>query len=210
MLETIRDHCAQHGLRILSGFHPTPDTTLLMLGYGGPAMWESFKYSPEYQDGLSDPLDHWSERIITQIAKDAKAIPHFPFGDAPMPVLTWAQHSEPLWASPIGLNIHSERGLWSSWRGALEFDTHIPLPTTALTEKPCLTCTSQPCRTTCPVGAFTDAGYDTAICRAYLRSEAGQDCLTKGCKARRACPVGQDYIHSPTQAEFHMRAFLKG
>jgi hypothetical protein len=32
--------------------------------------------------------------------------------------------------------------------------------------------------------------------------------MTRACLARRACPVGAEYIYRPAQAEFHMAAFL--
>jgi hypothetical protein len=63
---------------------------------------------------------------------------------------------------------------------------------------------------TCPVGAFSDAGYDVAACATYLESAAGADCMGAGCRARRACPVGPDEAYGPEQANFFMRAFLRG
>jgi hypothetical protein len=30
-----------------------------------------------------------------------------------------------------------------------------------------------------------------------------------GCRARRACPVGQSWRYTPAQAEFHMRPFRR-
>jgi len=50
-----------------------------------------------------------------------------------------------------------------------------------------------------------DAGRP--IC--HVASEAGQTCVTGGCLARRACPVGRAYIQTPAQAQFHMKAFLR-
>jgi epoxyqueuosine reductase len=40
-------------------------------------------------------------------------------------------------------------------------------------------------------------------------TDAGSDCVSLGCRARQHCPVGLNYIYSPPQAGFHMRAFLK-
>jgi hypothetical protein len=67
----------------------------------------------------------------------------------------------------------------------------------------------KPCLTACPVGAFTPAGYNVPACVAHIAAPAGADCMTEGCRARRACPVGPQYRHIPAQAEFHQRAFLE-
>jgi hypothetical protein len=44
-------------------------------------------------------------------------------------------------------------------------------------------------------------------CLDHIRSPAGGNCLESGCRARRACPVGQEYANEPAQARFHMSAF---
>jgi hypothetical protein len=31
--------------------------------------------------------------------------------------------------------------------------------------------------------------------------------MASGCLARRACPVGKDYVYDPAQMQFHMTAF---
>jgi hypothetical protein len=41
-----------------------------------------------------------------------------------------------------------------------------------------------------------------------LETKEGEDCMTLGCRARRACPVGREFTYVPDQAGFHMRAFL--
>jgi hypothetical protein len=59
------------------------------------------------------------------------------------------------------------------------------------------------------VEAFGQSGYDVPRCVAHLDSPAGSECLSGGCLARRACPVGRNYAYSAQQAEFHTRAFLQ-
>ncbi len=76
-------------------------------------------------------------------------------------------------------------------------------------ERPCDTCVERPCLTTCPVEAFSQSGYDVPRCVAHVDSPAGVECLTGGCLARRACPVGREYAYQAEQAEFHTRAFVK-
>jgi hypothetical protein len=62
----------------------------------------------------------------------------------------------------------------------------------------------------CPVGAFSEAAYDVPACVGFLKSASGADCMARGCQARLACPVGADDAYGPEQANFFMRAFLRG
>jgi hypothetical protein len=90
----------------------------------------------------------------------------------------------------------------------LAFSEHIDLPPPDLRPSPCDSCIDRPCLTACPVDAFTSAGYDVSSCVAHIAAPAGADCVSNGCLARRACPVGVQYRHLPEQARFHQRAFL--
>ena len=67
---------------------------------------------------------------------------------------------------------------------------------------------SRPCLSACPVGAFTDAGYDVEACARHLHAPAGCECRDRGCLARRACPVGTEHAYGPAQSAFHMAAFM--
>lgn len=190
------------GLRRL-GDCPDGDMTITLIGPDEPAFWPVFETSPEYGDGQPDPMDRWSKRVITDVARQLKGAPLFPFGGPPYaPFFTRAKASGVFWAAPIGFLVHADAGLFVSFRGAIRWKTPVTTPTT---RKPCKTCAA-PCATACPVGAF-DHGYDVAACKAHVASEAGCDCRTRGCLARRACPVGQG-TRLPAQAAFHMEAFL--
>ncbi|MDX8354198.1 ferredoxin [Cognatiyoonia sp. IB215182] len=199
---SLNDALRPHGLRSL-GDCPDGLDTITLIGPDEPRLWAIFTESAEYQDGAANPLDRWSQRVITAIADDLGAEPLFPFGGPPYaPFFTWAVQSGRFWASPIGFLVHDEVGLFVSFRGALRQKGVLTPPST---EKPCTTC-PQPCATACPVGAFDD-GYDVAACKAHAISAADVDCRTGGCLARRACPVGQG-LRLPAQAAFHMEAFL--
>lgn len=177
--------------------------TITLIGPDEPRFWEVFCRSPEYRDNRPDPMDRWSKRVLTQIARTHQAEPVFPFGGPPFaPFFPWAVNSKQNWASPIGFLVHAEAGLFVSFRGALR--SAGPTAPPALS-KPCDSC-KQPCTTACPVHAFAD-GYDVETCKAHVTSAAGQDCRTGGCLARRACPVGQGNRVS-AQAAFHMESFL--
>jgi hypothetical protein len=185
--------------------------TIVLAGMAGREGWSAFAASAEASDGLADPLDRWSRRVIEALAGELGGKALFPFGGPPfLPFQQWAQRAEPVHPSPIGLLIHPHYGLWHSYRGALAFREALIVPEPAAVPSPCETCTGRWCLKTCPAEAFSEAGYDVAACAGHLRSAVGADCMGFGCRARRACPVGADYVYTPDQAQFHMRAFLRG
>ena len=185
--------------------------TIVLVGLVGREGWSAFAASPEANDGLDEPLDRWSQRLIEALARELDAQALFPFGDPPfLPFQRWAQRAEPVHSSPIGLLIHPYYGLWHSYRGALGFREELAVPEPAAAPSPCESCSGRWCLKTCPVGAFSEEGYDVAACAGYLRTTVGADCMAAGCRARRACPVGADHAYGPEQAHFFMRAFLRG
>ena len=165
------------GLALRGGFHPNPGDlvppmpdgqpagTLLMLGWTGGVQWPVFAAAPELADGAPHPLDRWSRRLIDSMAQEFGAAALYPFGGPPFqPFLRWAPRAEAVHASPLGLLMHPEWGLWHAWRGALAFAERLDLPAPDRRASPCDTCATRPCR-----GA---AGF---------------------AQARRACPVGVPY-----------------
>jgi hypothetical protein len=178
--------------------------TLLLVGPDEPRFWGIFKQSAVYQDGQPDPLDRWSKSVLDPLAKQCGGHALYP-SDGPSyhPFYTWALRTGLSWASPIGFLVHDQVGLFASYRGALL----LPWDVEARTGKrPCDTCADEPCKTACPVNAFANS-YDVETCKSHLRKPVGGDCMTTGCAARRACPVGQGN-RLPAQAAFHMEAFL--
>ena len=176
--------------------------TLVLLGPDEPDFWPMFTQTPEYNDSDPNPMDRWSRRIIDSIAKRVNGAAYYPFGGEPfLPFFTWAIRTGQAWASPIGFLVHDRAGLFASYRGAVWIPQDRPIkPTT----QPCLTCDA-PCKTACPVDAFAQ-GYDVAACKSHVKIPQGTSCLSDGCRARRACPVGVGR-RLPAQATFHMAAF---
>ncbi|OWU73525.1 ferredoxin [Marinibacterium profundimaris] len=200
------------GLMVMGAEHiadapPDAPATRILLGTG-PAFWDILRQAPEGRDGAPDPVDRYSTRVMTALASRFGATADFPFGGPPYaPFIAWARASGRAWPSPTGMLVHDTAGLMISYRGALTLPGHIPVPA-ALGQSPCLTCPDQPCATACPVGALSaDRPYDVPACHGFLDSEAGQDCLTRGCIARRACPVSQAFGRDPAQSAHHMAAF---
>ncbi len=184
--------------------------TLVLVGMAGRAGWDAFAASGEARDGAEHPLDRWSRRVIDGLAQNLGAAALYPFGGPPhFPFQRWAQRCEPVHPSPLGLLIHPIYGLWHSYRGALGFAEALDLPAIEATPSPCDSCAAKPCLGACPVGAFVVGGYDVPACVGRLKSAAGADCMERGCRARRACPVGAELVQGADQAAFAMRAFLR-
>ena len=177
----------------------------------GRSGWGVFAASPEARDGLDHPLDRWSRRVIGRLARDLGATPLFPFGGPPFwPFQQWARRAEPVHPSPIGVLIHPRYGLWHSYRGALGLSEALAFPEPSAVPSPCESCSGRWCLCACPVGAYSAAGYDVAACVGHLKSTVWADCMGFGCRARRACPVGAEHAYGAEQANFLMRAFLRG
>ena len=203
---------AEHGLILRGGFHPGSDEaelagvgTVVLVGNAGPAMWEAFA---PHIDAAPNPLDRWTRRVLEPIARKFGARAAFPFGEPHWPFQRWARRAESLHPSPLGVLIHPEYGLWHAWRGALLFDEILALPARQEAASPCDSCVDKPCLTACPVGAFSRAGYDVDACAGHLSGPAA-DCLSIGCRARNACPVGGAWRYPEAQLHFHMAAFAR-
>jgi hypothetical protein len=189
-------------------FCPEPLQHLVLIGpKGGRDWWESVTTAPEWLDGTPDPLDRWSRRVLDGIARHFQGQALYPSDGPPYPpFFRWAQDSGNLWQSPVGMLVHADAGLWVSFRGALAVPFDVNLPPA---RNPCLACAVQPCKPACPVNALSANGYDVAACHAFLDSTDGQDCLSRGCQARRACPASQSHARLAVQSAYHMSRFHK-
>ncbi len=210
---------AEIGLAVRGAFHPKPGEfggalsshgTVVLLGFTGGLQWPHFADAPEAHDALPHPLDRWSRRMIGSLAHEFDARAAYPSGQpaAPVPFQQLARRCEPVHASPIGLLIHPRWGLWHAYRGALLMPPVMALPPPVETRSPCTSCRSRPCLSGCPVNAFGVDGYRLEACVAHVLSDGGRECRERGCLARRACPVGEDFRYGADQAQFHMQAFL--
>jgi hypothetical protein len=107
------------GLAFRGAFHPepadavpavagaAPSLTVVLLGWTGGDQWPVFAASPEFHDGLSDPLNRWSKRLIDGIANEFEGAAFYPFGGPPwLDFQAWALRAEPVHRSPLGLLIH--------------------------------------------------------------------------------------------------------
>ena len=218
MIETLDTALARHGLAPAGAFHPTGAdgvlegiATLVLVGGRtgtGEGLWRAFTASPEFADGLADPLDRWSRRVLEAIAAERDGRALFPFDGPPwLPFPRWAARGEGARPSPVGMQVSPSRGLWLSYRGALGFTRRLDLPPVAEAH-PCPACPA-PCRTACPVDAFAGGAYDVDRCAAHVGSSGGRACREGGCLVRHACPAGRAAAPPAAQSAFHMAAFLR-
>ena len=212
MLIRIERALAPHGLVLRGGFHPGNDEaglegvgTVVLVGNAGSAMWEAFM---PHIDDERNPLDRWTKRVIDPIAEEFSARAIYPFGAEVPPFQRWALRAETVYPSPLGILIHPEYGLWHAYRVALLFSERLELPAHSTAPSPCDTCADKPCLSACPVGAFSGTAYDVGACAAHLASSE-QTCLGSGCRARNACPVGEEWRYPEAQTRFHMAAFSR-
>ncbi|MEL6585339.1 MAG: ferredoxin [Pseudomonadota bacterium] len=189
---------APHALDLLGGLHQD-DSTIYLLGPNPARFWSHLSAQPEA--GGPDPIDTWSRRALTDLATELGAVPRFPFGTPAQPFISWALKAGCA-QSPVGLLVHPDQGLWVSFRGALVFPGHHPLP--VLRDSPCQTCADTPCLTACPVQALTADGYDLPTCHGHL-DDPVNDCMARGCAVRRTCPASP--LRAAAQSAHHMRAF---
>ncbi|MFD1326406.1 ferredoxin [Mycoplana ramosa] len=219
--EMIRAAFAPHGLFLrgtvnFAGNEPAPvlssgerAASIALIGNVGSSIWPAFR---AWQEGRSDrggidPLDAWSKAIIGPVAVELGATAWFPSDPPWQPFQQWAMRAEGLRASPLGILIHPQYGLWHGYRGALGFAHPLDGVEPPAPDHPCDRCPDTPCLTHCPVAAVAPYGFDVAACRSHLRTEAGQaSCMVFGCLARNACPVGAEHRYVADQLRFHMAA----
>jgi len=206
----------RHGLALRGGLHPGPGDsvppgpagkrpgTLVLVGVVGGRIWTHFEGC---RGEGRDPLDAWTRDIVDEVAARAGAVPVYPNDKPFWPFQQWARRAEAVFPSPLGLLIHPVYGLWHAYRAAILLPGRIDLPDVQPARSPCDACRDKPCLSRCPVGAFSPAGYDVPKCAGHLAGAAGEPCLSGGCRARDACPVGAAYRYPDPQIRFHMAAF---
>lgn len=222
LLNEISAALGARGLRLRGGFalvqdldqavldHAPRTRTLLLVGNVGSELWERSGQAILAM-GEPDPLDRWTRREIAPIAAAHGGTALFPFDGPPYwPFQRWAARAEGVSASPLGILIHPEFGLWHAYRAAILLPLPVALPAPGNRPHPCDACADRPCLSTCPVGAFTDNGYDVDHCARHVKATmlVAGDCYRGGCRARLACPVGAAWRYQADHAGFHMRAFL--
>ncbi len=184
--------------------------SVLLVGQAGDAPWPHFlRWRARQSETLANPLDTWSREVIGEVAARFGARAVSPSDRPYLPFQQWAMRAEGLKPSPLGILMHPEYGLWHAYRGALLFDVEIPIQAPREVIHLCDLCAGKPCLKSCPVDAYSDAGFAYAACRGHVRSPKGEPCRTGGCLDRNACPYGVAYRYAADEQAFHMAAFMR-
>lgn len=217
-IEDIRAALSPHGIFLRGVLHFDGDgpempvgraQTVVLLGNIGGSMWPAFSAWRERNALVADPLDVWSADVIRPVAAAMGGTAWFPSEKPWQPFQRWAMRAEGLKASPLGILVHPEYGLWHGYRGAIGFREAIEYQQPSFRSHPCDHCPGKPCLTACPAGAVAPHRFDVPACRSYLGGEGEGTCMPAGCNARNACPVGAQYRYPVAQLRFHMDALSR-
>ncbi len=184
--------------------------TVLLFGNIGSSMWPAFSKG---RIDEPDAMDQWTRRTVEKLVPGlteaiGPSAALFPFGSPPHhPFQKWAMRAGSVFSSPLGPLIHPVYGMWHAYRTAIVCSSVLDIEVRKKVSSPCDSCVDKPCLSTCPVSAFGPDGLDLVACANHMASDLGKDCLSGNCLARRACPIGQDYIYSSEQSRFHMQIF---
>ncbi len=222
MTDNVVEMTEAAGFTVLGGFPPgagdavpdvydtTPARSLLLIANAGPGMFLRFARE---RDPDRDTLDAWCEDVLKPIAARAGMRAVFPWQRPYLPFQKWAMKAGAGRPSPLGMNIHPEYGLWYGFRAAFISAREIgATDRPPAGDHPCDSCSDKPCLSACPVDAFANgksSPFNSAACVSYLNSQDGNLCLSTGCAARLACPVGKDHAYSQQQIRFHLSAFYR-
>jgi len=193
-LELSENECAK-------GYEGFVGQKALLIGNAGPDMWRELSLSAEYGDGAPNPMNRWTKRVLDVISDDYEARAVYPFDEPYWPFQRLAQKAIGVKASPLGILMHPEYGLWHAFRGLLIFsETHefvsqinVLIQNAQNLIHPCDTCEEKPCLTACPVDAFTGERLEVDKCFTHLDDGAQPHCMSLGCQA--------------AQVKFHMKAY---
>ncbi len=219
-LDAVATHLSGHGLIVRGGFNfglgddapagpsGAPAKTVLLVGQAGDAPWSHFQlWRGRQPQPVDNPLDTWSRDVIGAVAKSFGAKAVSPNDRPYLPFQQWAMRAEGLKPSPLGILMHPEYGLWHAYRGALLFDEEIAFAPLREAIHLCDLCDGKPCLKSCPVDAYSTAGFDHRGCLGHVRAAAGQPCRSGGCLDRNACPYATAYRYPADMQAFHMTAF---
>src|SRR4029079_19689265 len=94
---------------------------------------------------LQDRLDSWAREVIAAVATKFGARAVSPADRPYLPFQQWAMRAEGLKASPLGILMDPQFGLWHAYRGALLFDREIDVETPRGMVHLCDLCSGKPC-----------------------------------------------------------------
>ena len=215
---------------VSQAFSLNPATSsVLLIANQGPSMWQKLnRRAAESGIRTSDPVDDY---VLDTVLEHGRAVlpdqhlsvlyprtrldsslPHVPLQKLGT-VAGWHH------ASPMGIGIHPEFGLWFAYRALVCVDM-VFTPGVCVSgrwsalresgsqvvdntsESVCDTCETRACQSACPAGAVTFGQLpDMARCSTFRLSE-NSPCASQ-CLARNACPVGGQSRYESEQTAHH-------
>ena len=194
-------------LMIASGVPVADYRRMLLIGHGGPRMWESLQAS-----GIKsvDPIDDYSISLTQQFVRDylsdSPVFWLYPGARYLVPLQQLGETAGWGYPSPLGTGISPGYGVWYAYRVALLIDAELTLVREIPAPSPCISCMKKPCIDNCPVAAVQQAGFNLALC-AQHRLSSRSSCADR-CTARMACPVHPEQRYTLKQIQYHYRHSL--
>lgn len=148
--------------------------TLCLLGHGGRELW---KHIPDRN--IPNPIDSFcinqmqlfAENVLTN---DIEIL--FPNDQIILPLQKIGRYFKLSQASPLGIDISNEFGLWFAYRGVFLTDKTIPLIKLGNSIFPCESCSDKPCL------SVSDAN-----------------------EARMKCPFKREHQYTTQQRQYHQQ-----
>ena len=162
----------------LSFCHDQQNKTLCLLASGGKNLWEKLPHPLKVE---TNPIDSYTKSTMLKFAhdfldgEDIEIL--YPEAEPKFPLQKLGRALNLCHQSPIGLDIHSDYGLWFAFRGVFITSKNLLMPTLKSKESPCDTCIEKPCMT------FADINT-----------------------ARLSCPIKSEHRYSNEQLAYHHQA----
>jgi len=179
-----------------------PFEKLVLLGMGGPGLWERIRQENCLETELFDLA---SQKAVLEVCRrfwgGAKPRLLYP-GSTLVPLQKlgrWAGWGSP---SPLGMDISPVYGPWFAYRAVFLVDAPLQCTKTFTANSPCDDCESKPCIQACPVGAVTrKQSIAMDLCLPQRLADPGGCGVS--CRSRLACPVGEKWRYSKDQIRYH-------
>jgi hypothetical protein len=174
---------------------------LVLLGHGGRQLWQALE---QFGRQTNDPIDYYSLEMakvfIERYLDSPRSLTLYPSSRG-IPLLRLGKLAGWSHASPLGIGINEQYGLWFAYRAAFLTTSPLPIRTYEQTQSPCDSCYDKPCISSCPAGAVAVASMNIFKC-ATFRVQENSVCQDR-CLARIACPYMPQHRYTEEQIRYH-------
>jgi epoxyqueuosine reductase len=135
--------------------------TLCLLGHGGKDLWKKLPHPLRKEE---NPIDHYAVEQMKLFAKNYllnEIQILFPHTHYLLPLQKISRLLNLSRATPMGIDIHQEFGVWFGLRGLFLTKEQIPLPSKLPFMSPCENCQDRPCILPCPTQARLACPYQS-------------------------------------------------